>query len=116
MDQMSRQIANLDKRDDDGESDTDLCDQAMDIYDIIKKRKAEAKGNTYQEAAVHNEETAFIRVLQKIKGHRHEHALDQLKTYVGSIDWVWYERVFIAVCDATNGPCACGGWHKSAKP
>lgn len=122
MDTLSQQIANLNKRDDDGESDADICGQASDIFDLLKKRKAEAKGNTYQEAAVRNEDTAFILVIQKINAHRHEHALDQFKHYAGSVDWPWYNRVFCngkrsswgdsSLCDVTSGPCACGAWHK----
>lgn len=118
MDTLSEQIANLDKRDDNGESDADLCGQAADIFDLLKKRKADAKGNIYQQAAVQNEETAFIRVIKKIHAHRHVHALDLFKHYVGSVDWGWYTNVFEcgvtygSVCDVKSGPCACGAWHK----
>lgn len=77
-------IADLEKMLDDGESDTDLCDRAIEVVERLYEdaKRFRHSSNAPQKKRVQDEVHDLQNVLEQIARRRHAHALDKFTDYL----------------------------------
>lgn len=80
-------VADLEKMLDDGKSDDELCDRAIEIVERLRAeaRRFRYSGNTREQDRIEAEGADFANVIEQIDKRRHPHALDRFKEYIRNL-------------------------------